>query len=318
MRRVVDAEVELTGVARERMVDTHDLARFGADRVEHVHRHVVVGHLLHEVFTVRIILLDGAARQIDEVDALVHVEFFVLLLREVEVFFELSAHLAELFANDVRRTQFARARVDDLGAHGGEREGEGLAGAGAGEVGRSDRDGDLGEVAEGAPAGVGVKQTLGRVRDVAVAARDHRSAVALDFFEGAHGFLVVRVTHHDDVGVFARHAQAVGEGFVLRNRRVVGRVGFRDDGAAEAMHGVFMRATRTGRGLEEERVENLALQEIRAGAHEGFEHFGRVEERLDFVAGEVVQERDVLAAHVRGVEVFADVAGLEAVGESHL
>ena len=83
------------------------------------------------------------------------------------------------------------------------------------------------------------------------------------------------------------------------------------------MHGVFMRAAGAGGRLEEERVENLTLEEVGARAHEGLEHFGGAIKIQDFVAGEVVEECNVAAAHVRGVEDFANVAGFELGVECH-
>ena len=95
------------------------------------------------------------------------------------------------------------------------------------------------------------------------------------------------------------------------------RIRFRDHGAAEAVHGVFMRAAGAGGGLEEERVENLAAQQVGAGAHEGFQHFSSLIEGEDFVAGEIIEERDVAALHVGAGERFTDIKVLEVAVESH-
>ena len=233
------------------------------------------------------------------------------------MFFEVCTHGLQFFVNDFRRTQFARTRVHDLGAHSSKSESKRLTRASTREVRRSNGDGHLGEVTESTPAGVAVEQALGRVSHVAITARNHRSAVAFNFLQGAQSFLIVRVTHHDDVSVFTRHAEAVRQGFVLRNGRVVCRVSFGNHGATQTVHGVFMRATGTSGRLEEERVEHFAFQEVRASAHERFKHFSSLIEAQNFVTGEIVQERDVTTTHMGRIQDFTNITCFEVQIKCH-
>ena len=133
----------------------------------------------------------------------------------------------------------------------------------------------------------------------------------------AEGFLVVRVTHDDDVGIFRSDPQRVIKALILGDGGIVRRVGFRNHIAAETQHGVFMAATGAGGRLEEQGVKHLALQQIETGTQERFQHFGGTEKGKQLIAAEIIEESNIFPLHMGFGQYLANIERFELTIKCH-
>ncbi len=143
-----------------------------------------------------------------------------------------------------------------------------------------------GQVVESPLLALDGEQVRERLRRVVVAAVTGVDDGDLGVHGGDERRALFRVAHGDDVGIAADGADGIGDALALRRRRAAGGREA-EDLAAEREHGGLEAQARPGRGLKEQRGEDLAVALVGIGLRAGDDVVGLGDQFVDLLGAEL-------------------------------